>query len=231
MVVAPNPIQAFTKKFNKVLRDHVWLWFLPTVGMTLAAYAVLRQPKWQATQALLIRDEAGKNQSRLGRFDSVDTMKTAPETILEVARNESVAGAALRTLGRPKRHSKRKPWPGKDDIKDLQDEISVAAPKGAEFGRTEVIYLAVRGDSADEAIRRNKAVCRQLDFQLAKLRQSRAQSLVDELVQTVGLAKAEVDKAGTLLQAMEATVGPDLGELRKLNDAIGGEGNLQHTMT
>ncbi len=232
MIVAPNTTQTMTKKVVKALQDHIWLWFLPTAGLTIlaSAYAVLRQPSWQATQALLVREEAGGSDRRQGRFESVDTMKTAQETILEVARNKSVVEASLQSLGRPKRLARRQPWPQTTDIEALRDSISVSAPKGAEFGRTEVIYLGVRGKSPEEAVRRTKAVCDQLEVQLAKLRQSRAQSVLNELNQTVELARAELDRSADQLQKMEASVGPDLGELRKLNDAVGGEGNLQHTL-
>ena len=231
MVASPNTVPAIARKLITALREHVWLWFVPTIALTIisAAYAVVRPRQWQATQALLLRDEVGLEAPQ-GRFESVDNMKTAQETILEVARNKAVVEAALKSLGRPKRRSKRKPWPSLSDIETLQDQISVSAPKGAEFGRTEVIYLAALGDSPAEAVRRTEAVCSQLDFHLAKLRRSRAEGLIDELNNTVKLARRELEVAAAKLQKMEESVGPDLGELRRLNDAVGGEGNLQHTL-
>jgi len=102
----------------------------------------------------------------------------------------------------------------------------VTAPKGAEFGRTEVIYLSVTGPTRDAAVERTKAVCDQLETHLADLRQARATSLIGEFAKAVELAKADLDVATESLESMERQVGSDLGELRSLNDAGAGDSNL-----
>ena len=52
-------MKSLVKKFVDSLHDHMWLWFLPTIGMTLlaTAYALVREPNWRATQALVVREE------------------------------------------------------------------------------------------------------------------------------------------------------------------------------
>ena len=228
----PNPIQPLLRKAMETARDHLWLWFVPTVGLTLlaSAYCLVRQPTWRARQAFLVRDESGGAEGRQGRFDSVDTMKTAQETILEVARSKSVVESSLAVLGRPASHPRQKPWPGESDIEAMQDRISVTPPQGAEFGHTEVIYLAVTGPSRDEALRQTRTVCDQLQIQLAGLRRSRAMSVISELRQTVATAENELRQSTAQLQELEQKVGPDLAELRTLNDGAR-EGNLQRSLT
>ena len=71
-------------------------------------------------------------------------MKTFQETVLEVARNRIVVAGALKRLGPPANRSQVN-WPTSEDVQKMQKQITVTAPKGAEFGRTEVIYLSVSG--------------------------------------------------------------------------------------
>lgn len=231
-MAAPNPLMPILKRYLTAFQDHIWLWFVPTVGLTLmaACYAVVRQPSWEANQALLVRDEAIGAEGPAGRFSSVDNMKTAQETIMEVARSRDVVEASLVDLGAPSGWFRPRQWPSQSDIEDMQSNIKVSAPKGAEFGRTEVIYLGVKADSREEAVRRTEIVCRQLEIHLAQLRRARAESVIKELKQTVQLSEAARDHASKRLQEMEAAAGPDLGELRNLNSAGSAEGNLQHSL-
>ena len=212
----------------KAFRTYFLLWVIPTVLITAAAvtYAMVRPRAWQASQAMLIRDEATAL-DRQGRFDSIDSMQAFQETLLEVARSPLVVTEALRQLGRPENISPSKTWPSQADVEALQDEINVSAPKGSQFGRTEVIYLTVRGRTRAEAIRRTLAVCDQLEKHLASLRNARAESVIQELKDACDLARQDLDAAADRLATMEREVGSDLGELRVLNHLGSGEGNLR----
>lgn len=214
------------------LKSHYHVWLIPTVLVTAAAtvYAVMRPDIWRASQAILVRDEAGGNIDRAGRFASVDAMKTAQETILEITRNQAVLAKALETVGPPADRISEAPWPSQNDVENLQDAISVSAPKGAEFGRTEVIYLSVKSNDRKRAIALTVAVGDQLEARLLKLRDSKAQSIVGELQRGVELARADLDKSTVELQAMESQVGSDLGELRMLNELGSGDSNLRTGM-
>jgi len=44
-----------------------------------------------------------------------------------------------------------------DDIEAMQKHVTVRAPKGDEFGRTEVIYIGVIGQGRQDALDRNAA--------------------------------------------------------------------------
>ena len=226
-----NAVQPLLQRGHELARQHLWLWLAPTIAMTAGAalYASVRPVTWRASQAIVVRDEASNKETRQGRFDSIDMMKTFQETVLEVARNRIVVAGALKQLGAPSKR-RQATWPTSGDVQKLQKQITVTAPKGAEFGRTEVIYLSVTGGSRADAIARTTAVCDQLEMHMGDLRQARAASVIGELARSVELAQADLDVATERLETMERQVGSDLGELRSLNDAGAGDSNLRRAL-
>ncbi|MBC8354833.1 MAG: hypothetical protein H8E66_22885 [Planctomycetes bacterium] len=225
---APNPLLQTVMSLLKAFRTYVWLWVIPTVAMTTVAllYAVAKSTTWQASQALVVRDEA-RGMNRQGRFDSTESMRAFHETIVEVAKSSGVVSAALKQLGTPKSLLGKKKFPTDADIQALQESISVVAPTGSELGTTEVLYLSVKGKTPADAISRTDAVCDQLETHLGKLRNARAGSVTTELKESLKLATADLQRATNSLSAMEREVGRDLAELRVLNQSGSGDGNLR----
>jgi uncharacterized protein involved in exopolysaccharide biosynthesis len=215
-----------------ILRNHLWLWLVPVVVCTLSVgiYGLMRKPSWRATQTLYVRDEAIGKLGPPGRFENVDAMKAAQETIQEVARNHAVVKASLQEAGPPDGATPTAAWPTVDDVQQLRKVIRVNAPKGTEFGRSEVIYLSVDGPSQKRAADLTKAVCDQLDARLKTLRNKRARSVIRELQQTLELARADQAESTRRLEQIESDVGSDLGELRILNDAGAGDSNLRRAL-
>ena len=86
-----------------LLRRHVLLWLLPAVAIAAAVgvYAAVHQATWEASQALIVRNEASGAEKGPGKFSYPEEMKTVQETILEVVRSRSVLEAALREVGPP----------------------------------------------------------------------------------------------------------------------------------
>ncbi len=209
----------YARNIIRLLKKKWALWVLPTIAMTIAAgaYSVVRTPVWKASQAILVRDEAVG--SRQGRFDSADAMKTAQETIMEVSKNRQVLASALESVNGRK--------PTKEEVGKLKDALAINAPKGAEFGRTEVIYLSVKADTREAALQLTDAVCTQLGLRLQELRRRKAQSVISELEKTVHLTQLDLAAASKKLSAIESEVGSDLGELRILNDTGAGDSNLR----
>lgn len=209
-----------------------WKWVAgPTaVGAALALlYVLFTAPKWQATQTLLVRDEATGSQLRQGRFDSADAMKTAQETILELSKNQLVVEGALREAG-PSNRNRGKNWPTSDDVEKLRDAIKVRAPKGAMFGATEVLYLSITDRDPKRAVQLTTAVCNQLDSALRDVRVKKGQSMTAELERGLALAQADLQQATEALEKIEQSVGSDLPELRVLNESGAGEGNLRQQL-
>ena len=146
---------------------------------------------------------------------------------MELARNRAVVTASLLEVGPPPDASDEGDWPSPTVIEKTQAAINVIAPKGAEFGSTEVIRLEVKATSQPRAIAMVNAIRGQVDGRLQDLRNRRAQSVLAELQKTVDLAQADLDVATQRLEAMERDIGSDLGELRTLTDKGGGESSLR----
>jgi uncharacterized protein involved in exopolysaccharide biosynthesis len=175
----------------------------------------------------LVRDETAGNISKQGRFDSPEARKTAQETLLEIARNERVAAAALGKLPGPAGRTADARWPNDDDVQRVQDSIKVSAPKGTELGRTDVVYLSACRTNRQEAIALVDALCQQLESRLQDIRNAKAASVLAELDKTYNLARGDLDLATQRLETLEREVGGDLGELRILNESGSGESNLR----
>ena len=177
----------------RILQDHPRRWIVPTVIVTVAAaaYAMTHATAFDATQALMVRDEA-MGAARPGKFQQPDEMKTVQETILELARSHVVLAAALAEVGPERATENTSNWPDNASIAALQGHVKLVPPKGAEFGKTEVFYLNVEAYSRPRAVALAAAICKQLQARSQELRDQKAQSLIAELSKTVDLAQAEL---------------------------------------
>jgi uncharacterized protein involved in exopolysaccharide biosynthesis len=192
------------------------------------AYGIVRPEKWKASQALVVRDETGgSTTNRAGRFDTIEALKSAQETVVQMSRNPGVVSAALSAAGPEGSDRATAEWPEESDVEELQGSITVSPPKGSEFGRNEVIFLSVTAGTRERAIALTAAVCDQLEKQMQSLRQAKAQSLIDELARSVSLAKADLASATDQLRSIESKVGGDIDELRSLVETTAGTSNLR----
>ena len=109
----PSPRQVL-----HLLRVHVWLWLVPAVLIAagVGVYAVVHQATWEASQALIVRNEASNAEKTPGKFSYPEEMKTVQETILEVVKGRSVLEAALREVGPPADYENPAAWPTDRDI-------------------------------------------------------------------------------------------------------------------
>ncbi len=216
-------------RLRTTLAEHLTIWLVPTVtiGTLGTIYTLVRPPAWEAVQELMIREEAVGELDPDGRFNSADARKAAQEMVTQIARNRNVVAGALRQSAADSTRPIRKSGPSDKEIKALQDKIRVSASKGAELGQSDLIYLAVRAHSAEEAIRRNTAVCDRLEERLQQLRNRRARSMTQELMEKLKLTQQNLDAATKRLETMEQSVGRDLGELRALNQSGAGDSHLR----
>ncbi len=222
------------KEVARLLLTHAPRWAVPALLVAVVAivYAAVRRPTWEASQAMILRNEATGNDDAPGKFHAVEEMKTFQETILELIKSRGVLGAALGEVGPPTNYTKDKSsWPTPRDVAGLRRHVTITPPKGAEFGKTEVFYLKVKDHDRRRAIALNVVICDVLQTRLQELRDIKAKSMIDELTKTVDLAKADLDDATTRLTATEKHLGSDLAELRALDDYSSGDTALQRTMS
>ena len=215
---------------NLVLWAPLWLGSTFLFGLLGAAYAfVLKGDSWLASQAFIVRDEANGAVMRLGRFESQSQMKASQETILEMSKNHQVVRDALVQLGpEPGVFS----WFGKSSFPSNSTVasyatrvISVHAPKGTEFGVTEVIYLDTKLSTPKRAVEFNKYLCDALEERLRQVRKSRAESIIAELTHARDAARIGQTTATKRLQEMETKAGLELVDLRGMTDMIAGGTN------
>jgi len=196
-----------------------------------ATYALLAPKTWQASQALIVRNEAVGSEVDSGRFRGAEDLKSIQETILELSKSHSVLEATLVALGPPADHAWPAPWPTDKDIESLQKAVKIVPPKGVEFGSSEVFYLEIRDQDRARAAALSSAICRQLQIHLQEIRNAKAQSMIDELNKAVQLASSDLCAATAQLTALEKKVGNDLPELRSLLDSNSGDTSLRRTVS
>lgn len=202
------------------------------VAMTVVAgvFAVVRPRTWEASQTLVVRQRAAANNGdALGRFRDLDEMKVTQETMLELAKSESVLRQALAEVG-PANGKQVAEYPSGEDIDDLRDQLKLAAPNGAEFGKTEILHLKVKDRNRQRAIALAAAVCDQLQDALQHVQHDRASSMIAELDKAQQMANSELATATDKITAIESQVGADLAELRMLNLSGNSDSDLRRRL-
>lgn len=215
-----------------ILRQYWRRWLIPAAALAViaAGYALVRPATWEASQALMVRDEAVGGPARPGKFQQLDDMKAVQETILELIRSRSVLSGALAKVGPDSKHDAGKPWPTDAAILDLGRRVKLTPPKGAEFGKTEIFYLEVEAESPTRAVELAAAICDQVQARSQAIRDQKASGLIAELSKTVELARKELSATTADLTEIESRVGADLGELRLLNEISSGDSPLRRAV-
>jgi succinoglycan biosynthesis transport protein ExoP len=208
------------RQFLNILAARWRLWLAPAliVALGVAIYAFVYNDTWEASQALIVRNEAVNNERGPGKFAQPEDMKTIQETISEITRSRGVLEAALKRVGPPADCRSPEHWPTDRDIESCRKALKLVPPKGAEFGKTEVFYLTVRDHNRARAVELNEAIFEETQIRFQKLRDAKASSMVDELLKTAALAKADLAESSGKLAETEKAVGGDLAELRAMQD-------------
>ncbi len=212
---------------DSLIRYRNW-WLVPTVVCTVfsVGYALLGTKSYTSRQTLVVRDDLVGTFYKPGRFDSLDSMKSAQETILEISRRPQVIRAALEKLGAPAMTS-QEAWLGDENISTIQGEVQISAPNGAEFGQTEAIVLSVSEKTRDRSGEFIRFMLDEIENSLRDLRSRQFKSMRQELNQAASIASRSYLEAAARLKSFEKKVGVDLSTLISLNDSQAGTNNLQ----
>ena len=227
LLMAPLPISlAGPLDLVRLVIAYPRRWLVPAAIVALLgfAYATVKSDRFEASQALIVRNESAGN-TEPGKFRHSDEMKNLLETLLELAKSHGVLEQALVEVGPPDGHSGI--WPTDEDVLALADSLKLTPPKGAEFGKTEVFYLKITSTSRPRALALATAVTDQLEARYNALRSARAGSLEAEANKTLELAQADLEAVTRRLQKIEEQAGGDLAELRNLHNAMSGESDLR----
>jgi uncharacterized protein involved in exopolysaccharide biosynthesis len=199
------------------------------VAVLAGVYAFTAKPSWLASQTLILRNEAANNEVGPGKFNRSEELKSAEETILELAKSQGVLRASLAEVGPCADWDHAEAWPSDRDVDALRRVVTIVPPKGTEFGTAEVFHLEVRDAQRERAVRLASAICDRLAGSFQNLRDEQAQSMVAELTKTVRLAKADLNETTARLTGIEKSLGDDLPELRGMHDAASGDSPLRRS--
>ena len=204
------------------------LWIIPAVaGLVLSLLYVffIRSETWTARQTLIVRDDMLGQSLKPGQFSSLESMKSAQETILEIARRPEVIRSVLTTLG-PKSKGlffDASQFPDAATIEEVQGLISLSAPNGAEFGKTEVMTLNAKSSSPERSLQFIELLLAEMEKNINEVRRSRLQSMESELLLARNGARSALELSMEKLRGMEDTLGADIGTMNGLNSTQPGD--------
>jgi uncharacterized protein involved in exopolysaccharide biosynthesis len=216
----------------KLLSEQRRQWIRPAIacGLIAVVYAIFMTRLWEAHQGLVVREEASVSSSKQpGKFADLYEMRTFQETLLELAKSKQVVNATIMNVAQEET-GQPAAVPDAEQIEQFRKRLSMSPANGAEFGKTEVFYFSVKDPSRERAIRLVAELVKQLSIRLGELKHERSEGLIIELQKQVELA-AEVHQAeNKRLKEFETNVGSDLGELRTLHSAMGGQSDLRQQL-
>lgn len=194
------------------------------LGVILSAFyaLALRKETWSAKQSLIVRDDLLGQSYKPGQFDSLDSMKSAQETIFEIARKPQVIRNALQHLGPPSRGLLalgRGSYPSEEVIEETQGNISFSAPNGAEFGQTEVIILNTKSGSRERARKFTEVLVSEIIAKANEVRLRKFQSMESEILQTCEVAETSLEDSKRMLKQMDQKLGEDAGAMVALGES------------
>lgn len=224
----PSPIIGPVELLKLTVRYPI-RWLAPTVLVALLAGSgwQLRGERWEASQSWTVRNKASGNADGPGKFHHLDELKTAQETIQELVKNRAVLAQTLRFAGPPADYQDSADWPTAQDVADLQAQVRLAPPDGAQFGTTEIFYLKVRDRSRNRSVVLASAIGRHVEARFQQLSDEKAGSMIAELGKTIALAETDLRIATEKLAAKERAVGSDLGELRILSESLSNNSDVR----
>lgn len=193
-------------------------------------FALLSPKVYQASQPFLVRDEISGQFLKPGRFESVEAMKSAQETIQQITKNPDVLRNALEKVGPSSWFAKKDDYPTFEDIEGFRDNVWISAANGSELGKTEVIQLNVRSTSRERAYQLIEHIGEGVRAQLREVRSRRAASIEAELTAALETAQSYLAETTERVVAMEVELGEDLSELRTLENPSSGEGSLRPSL-
>lgn len=206
---------------------------LTAIAIMLAAlaYALVAPQTWEASQAIVVRDEIDSSLGALGIRRYEEGLKDVQQTLLELALSRAVLINALKLVGPRDISTPKDEWPSERAVEELREATSLVAPKGAEFGKTQYFYLKVKDRQRERAIRLTGAVFTELAKAFGELRAKVADSAIAELKASMELAEANLNQATQRLSEIERNVGVDLVALRMLHQSPTGDTAVYRTLT
>ena len=191
-------------------------------------FAIQAKKKWQASQTMVLRDDLLGESFKPGRFPSQETLKNAQETLLHIAKKSEVIREALR-LTHPVQAAKQD-WPSDHLVDSTRDQISLVAPNGSEFGKTDVVIFNVKQNSPDSAKKFAQAMAEQIEHHIRIFRSDLLRSMEQELTLQYQQAKVEFEQVAEPVRKLVESTGTDLESLKSFKDTGSGGNEMQRVL-
>jgi len=128
-------------------------------------------------------------------------------TVLEIIKNRNVVENALITIGS-----------STEELEKIREDISLDPPNGEEFGSTKIVYLKVRNEDRDKAIKLTDALFNQFSRQFYDIRNKRVKQSIAELSQIIDSTNRDLNNTTT--QIKETPIDIDPNQIRKLQEDL-----------
>lgn len=231
----PSSNQRINHVLGTLNRYKVLLIAPAALGFLLSVVYVmwLRPQTWSARQSMIVRDDLLGQSYKPGRFESMESMKSAQETILELARNPQVIRGALTQLGPVKSRflGNSDSWPDDETIEDVQGSINISAPNGEEFGTTETIVLSTKASTRERSGQFIELLLAEIISKADEVRSLRLQSMVQELSQSHLAAAAALKESQDKLRKMDLELGADVGAMLNLSGSEPSDSMIKRDMS
>ncbi len=182
-------------------------------------YALLTQKRWRASQTMLLRDDLLGQSFKPGRFPSQESLKNAQETLLHIAKKSSVIREALRRTYPDKAESDA--WPSAALVDQTRELVSLLAPNGSDFGKTDVVVLSVYQATPESAKVFAERLSEQIEVHLRMFRMDVLRSMERELQLQYNQARTEFEAVAAPVRELVGAAGIDLESLRSFKDSQG----------
>ena len=213
----------------RVLKSHGMLLVVPALGLAFLGgiYGLFSTKQYSATQSLTIRDDLNSDSFDLGRFDTEESLKSAQEMVLEIARNPDVIRPILEELGPPSQSIfGSSGFPSDAAIETVQGKINIGAPNGGEFGKTYGFILSAQESTRERSQRFMELLLDGVSQRLRAVRSDHLLGIQRELEQKVKIANAAFGEASQKLGVLEVELGEDLSAIRSLSVEFPSDGSL-----
>lgn len=208
-----------------------WAATVVVVFGAAVVYAVKTPRTWEASQAIVVRDDSTGAQGTPGGVRREEDVKNRQQTLAELLVSRAVLERALKRAGPEGLGEETASWPTEEDVAGLRDAAALAPPKGSEFGKTDLFYLRVKDRDQHRALRMTDAIYQELQGAFCDLRAGVAKSAIVELSDTVTQAEGSLAQATLQLSEIEKQVGVDLAVLRVLHQSPGADTTLHRALT
>jgi uncharacterized protein involved in exopolysaccharide biosynthesis len=118
-----------------------------------------------------------------------------------------------------------------EPVGKLRKAITVEAPKGSDFGATQIFFVRVRDESPDRAGRLLDALLDAFQARYGELSAQQAQDLLEETTRLVDKSREDLKASEQRFDAFVGKLEGGLAELNSLGGASGGDSELRRGLT